>query len=155
MTIEKIKILGAVLELPARQHCQSSLFTKKWAELAVLVAPKRLTEVCFFKCHGWQIFILAEIHCYLSLLKSWLNNSFLSVVISHHFKESHHFHYKVIVGWAELSCTSKDLKDEREILRTETKTRGLFINEENVIENDLQEYQFLKVQEVSCDTLHS
>jgi hypothetical protein len=24
MTIEKIKILGAVLELPAKKHCQSS-----------------------------------------------------------------------------------------------------------------------------------
>ena len=27
MAIEKIKILGAVLELPAKQHCQSSPFT--------------------------------------------------------------------------------------------------------------------------------
>ena len=29
MAIEKIKILGAALELPARQHCQSSQFTAK------------------------------------------------------------------------------------------------------------------------------
>ena len=29
MAIEKIKILGAVLELPAKQHCQFSLSTKK------------------------------------------------------------------------------------------------------------------------------
>ena len=29
MAIKKIKILGAVLELPARQHCQSSPFTSK------------------------------------------------------------------------------------------------------------------------------
>ena len=29
MTIEKIKILGVVLELPAKQHCQSSLFIAK------------------------------------------------------------------------------------------------------------------------------
>ena len=39
MAIEKIKILGAVLELLAKQHCQFSQFTKKmakWAELAVL-----------------------------------------------------------------------------------------------------------------------
>jgi hypothetical protein len=28
-TIEKIKILGAVLELPAKQHCQFGPFTKK------------------------------------------------------------------------------------------------------------------------------
>ena len=39
MAIEKIKILGAVSELPAKQHCQFGPFTKKsakWAELAVL-----------------------------------------------------------------------------------------------------------------------
>ena len=29
MAVEKIKILGAVLELPAKQHCQSSPFTSK------------------------------------------------------------------------------------------------------------------------------
>jgi hypothetical protein len=29
MAIEKIKILGAVLELPAQQQCQSSPFTSK------------------------------------------------------------------------------------------------------------------------------
>ena len=29
MAIEKIKILGAVLELPANQHCQFSPFTSK------------------------------------------------------------------------------------------------------------------------------
>ena len=28
-TIEKMKILGAVLELPAKQHCHSSPFTSK------------------------------------------------------------------------------------------------------------------------------
>ena len=47
MAVEKIKIMGAVLELPAKQHCHSSPFTKKWAKwagLAVLfiwyIAPK-------------------------------------------------------------------------------------------------------------------
>jgi hypothetical protein len=34
MAIEKIKILGAVLELPAKQHCQSSPLTSKLAKLA-------------------------------------------------------------------------------------------------------------------------
>ena len=29
MAIEKIEILGAILELPAKQHCQLSLFTAK------------------------------------------------------------------------------------------------------------------------------
>jgi hypothetical protein len=41
MAIEKIKLLGAFLELPAKQHCQFSLFTvkmgqAKWGELAAL-----------------------------------------------------------------------------------------------------------------------
>jgi hypothetical protein len=35
MAIEKIKILGALLELPAKQHCQFGQFGK-WAGLAVL-----------------------------------------------------------------------------------------------------------------------
>jgi hypothetical protein len=34
--LKKIKILGAVLELPARQHCQSSQFTKKMGKLGCL-----------------------------------------------------------------------------------------------------------------------
>ena len=32
-TIEKMKILGAVLELPAKQHYQSSPFTSKWGQI--------------------------------------------------------------------------------------------------------------------------
>ena len=32
-TIEKMKILGAVLELPAKQHCQSSPFTSKLGQI--------------------------------------------------------------------------------------------------------------------------
>ena len=32
-TIEKIKILEAVLELPAKQHCQSSPFTSKLGQI--------------------------------------------------------------------------------------------------------------------------
>ena len=34
----------------------------------------------FFNCHECQTFFLAEIHCYLSALKSWHNNLFLSGV---------------------------------------------------------------------------
>ena len=33
MAIEKIKILGAVLELPAKQQCQSSLSTSKMSQI--------------------------------------------------------------------------------------------------------------------------
>ena len=32
-TIEKMKILGVVLELPAKQHCQSSPFTSKLGQI--------------------------------------------------------------------------------------------------------------------------
>jgi hypothetical protein len=72
MAIEKIKILGAILELPAQQHCQSSPFTSK-------IGPNGLNWHCclagspqdfdFFNCYGCQIKFLAEIHCYLSALK--------------------------------------------------------------------------------------
>jgi hypothetical protein len=46
-TIEKIKILGAILELPAKQHCQFGPFTKKSGQIGSavwLVAPKRPPE---------------------------------------------------------------------------------------------------------------
>ena len=32
-TIEKVKILGAVLELSAKQHCQFGLFAEKWGKM--------------------------------------------------------------------------------------------------------------------------
>ena len=33
MEVEKIKILGAVLELPAKQHCQFGPFTKNLGKM--------------------------------------------------------------------------------------------------------------------------
>ena len=45
--LKKIKILGAVLELPARHHCQSRQFNAKMGQMGSigsdvqLVAPKR------------------------------------------------------------------------------------------------------------------
>ena len=86
MAIEKIKILGTVLELPAKQHCQSSPFTKKLGQMGlilVLLSCKLLNgpqDFDLFNCHVCQTFNWAEIHCYLSALKSWNNNSFLSGV---------------------------------------------------------------------------
>jgi hypothetical protein len=43
MAIEKIKILGAVLELPAKQHCKSSPFTSKVVQIgsAVQMVPPK------------------------------------------------------------------------------------------------------------------
>jgi hypothetical protein len=36
MAIEKIKILEAILELPAKQHCQFSLFTAKMGKMGCI-----------------------------------------------------------------------------------------------------------------------
>ena len=48
-TIEKMKILGAVLELPAKQHCQSSQCTSKLGQIGIVksIATFALT---FFGC---------------------------------------------------------------------------------------------------------
>ena len=40
MASEKIKILGAVLELPAKQHCQSSPFTSKLDQIGQIFEAK-------------------------------------------------------------------------------------------------------------------
>ena len=61
MAIEKIKILGAVLELPAKQHCQSSPLTSKLGQIGLigsavwLVAPKRLPGFSFFQLQWMPI----------------------------------------------------------------------------------------------------
>jgi hypothetical protein len=36
MTIEKIKILGAILELLAKQHCQFGLFITKMGQMGLI-----------------------------------------------------------------------------------------------------------------------
>ena len=70
--LKKIKILAAVLGLPAKQHCQFGPFTKitgkiGWIGSAVLlVDPNGPQDFDFFNCHGCQTFILFEIHRYLS-----------------------------------------------------------------------------------------
>ena len=85
--ISKIKILGTVLELPDRQPCQSRPFTAKMGQMgwigsaAWLVAPNSHKDFNFFNCYGCQTFILAEIHCYISALKSWHNNLFKCGVV--------------------------------------------------------------------------
>ena len=84
--VEKIKILRAVLELPAKQqHCQSIYLEKRPNGLnwqCCLAGSSKTTPriLIFFNCHGCQTFILAEIHSYLSALKSWHDIYFLSGV---------------------------------------------------------------------------
>ena len=65
MAIEIIKILGAVLELPAKQHCQFSPFGPLYEVNGLdwqcyLAGSSKTAPMC-------QTFILVEIHCYLSL----------------------------------------------------------------------------------------
>ena len=65
-------------------------FWGKWAELAVLFCwwlQDGPQDFEFFNYHGCQTFILAEIHCYLSAIKNWPNNSFLSGVPRKHLKD--------------------------------------------------------------------
>ena len=64
--LKKIKILGAILELPARQHCQSIPFTCAY--------------VNFSNFSGCRMFILCEIHCYLCPKCFGYNNSVLAIV---------------------------------------------------------------------------
>ena len=63
MAVEKIKILGAVLELPTKQQCQSSPFTSE-------IEPNGLNWQYCLDGSSKTAPILAEIHCYLSALKS-------------------------------------------------------------------------------------
>ena len=72
MAIEKIKILGAVLELPDKQHCQFSQFGPifevnglDWQCCLAGSSNMAPRILIFFNCHGCQTFILAEIYCYL------------------------------------------------------------------------------------------
>ena len=83
MAIEKIKILGAVLKLLAKQQCQFSPFPSKngpnglnW-QCCLAGSSKRAP----INCHWCQTFFLAEVYWNLSAPKSWHNNLFISGVI--------------------------------------------------------------------------
>ena len=73
MAIEKIKILGAILELSAIQHCQSSPFTSELGQIdqigsAVYLAgsSKMAPRILIFSIAMgvYLIFILCENYCY-------------------------------------------------------------------------------------------
>ena len=66
MTIEKIKTLGVVLELPARQNCQSSPFTSKNGKNGLnwlWCLDGSPQDFDFSNYHGFSTFLLIEIHC--------------------------------------------------------------------------------------------
>ena len=61
-------IYKKILELPAKQHYQLSLFTgkiAKWAELSGRFKTAN-TILIFFNCHGCRLFIWAYFYCQLS-----------------------------------------------------------------------------------------
>ena len=63
MAIVKIKILGAVLELPADSTANSGSSLQKWAKLAELAVlfswqlQNGRHNFDFFNCHGCRLFI--------------------------------------------------------------------------------------------------
>ena len=63
MAIEKIKILGAVLELPAKQHCQFSLSTKGADYLFELI----FNETFAPQFNGHDNSFLASVKCGFTL----------------------------------------------------------------------------------------
>jgi hypothetical protein len=69
MAIEKMKILGAVLELPAKQHCQPSPFISNFFQIGqigsavILVAPKWPPKFSFFQL-SWVLFYVKSIAIY-------------------------------------------------------------------------------------------
>ena len=73
--LKKIKIVGAVLELPAKQQCQFSPFAVNMLNwLCCLTGSSKTAPriLIFFQCHGCQYFILCEIHCYLCPHIFWI-----------------------------------------------------------------------------------
>ena len=99
MAIEKIKILGAILELPAKQHCQFSPFGpfSRWiwwiGSAVYLVAPKRPTEFWFFQLPWVLIIHLSlfplSIECPNLYYKKWDAVFKITIIWI--------FHYSVIV----------------------------------------------------------
>ena len=73
-----MKILGAVMELPAKQLCQSRPFTSKLGKIGQigsvvqLVAPNGSKDFAFFNSHGCRLFILCEIRCYFCPYIFWV-----------------------------------------------------------------------------------
>ena len=80
----------------------------KWAEF-----QNGTQDFDFFNCHVCQTFILAEIHCYLSALKSWHHNSFLSGVQKH----------KTLYDWEPWHIFSVSVLFTINIMLTRSKTQ--------------------------------
>ena len=111
----------------------------KWAELAVLFSWQLQNgpqDFDLFNSNGCQTFILYEIHCYLSPLKSCHNNSFLGSVSDHirnvlsrlqyKLHNSFYFQFLFLLTTAVFS-----------LLFNEYKRIGAFLNPQNLTSNSI------------------
>ena len=72
-----MKILGALLELPAKQHCQSSPFTSKLGQIGSLAgSSKRAPRILIF-----SIAMGAEYLSYVKFIATWAP-TFFGYIIS-------------------------------------------------------------------------
>ena len=76
------------LDWPALLVQPSISAHRKWPEMVVSASTNQVWTKITVRSYAWsfaiQIQIQAEIHCYLSVLKSWHNNPFLSGVNCFH-----------------------------------------------------------------------
>ena len=94
IAIEKTKILGAVLELPARQQCQSSPFARSWGWSKKLFFLKRKQSIWptqkneFFKTANSQYFFskISWIGFWVSKIdwckRHWCGSTYMTVRLS-------------------------------------------------------------------------
>ena len=73
MAIEKIKILGAVLELPAKQHCQTSPFISKLGQIfSIVLGAQYLSYVKSIETHArafltLNILSIGTVYCLITI----------------------------------------------------------------------------------------
>ena len=77
---------------------------------SLLVSAYLQVEKRTWHGHGCQTFILAEIHCYLSGLKSWHNNLFLCYVHSIQKARKRFAIVKIEKGWLKKQTSSSSFK---------------------------------------------
>ena len=77
MAIDEIKILGAILELPAKQHCQFSPFTSKLGQSSCLTgSSKTAPRILIF-----SIAMGADYSFYVKSIATWAR-TFFGYIIS-------------------------------------------------------------------------
>ena len=107
MAVEKIKILGAVFELPAKQHCQFGplcrMSLSNWQRCLAGSSKTDPRILIFFNSLG--CWILCEIRCYLFPPKSWLDNAFLGSVCNQEMNKQ-----STTMTQHTLDCVKSDVR---------------------------------------------